>query len=164
MIKRLIFIVFIYLVIGFQVSIASPIPTLGWDVDVVLILLVIIYSHTIRGEGIIWAIVAGLLLDAFVPEAMGGHIVAKATSIFIFSKFTDSLNLEQPLLLAMAIFLLAFVDRIIYRLFTPFTREFGWVLLRYDLPSAILTGIVGFLFLWLAMRIGLFEIRYSEES
>jgi len=163
MTKRLAFLLIIYFAVGFQVSLAAPIPGVSWDIDLVLLLLVILASRTGRGEAILWAALAGLALDAFDIPAMGGHIVAKSTSIFLLTIILDSMNLEQPTLLAATIFILALLDRVVFRLFSPFVANFGWNFLRFDMPSALLTAIFGWLVLMLAIRFKVFVPRTSEK-
>lgn len=164
MTRRLLFLIALYFAIGLQISLAAPVLGLGWDIDIILLVLVIIASKTGRGEAVIWAALVGFALDAFDPSSMGGQIVAKSSAIFIFGIIVDAMNLEQPLLLAATVLLLTLIDRIIFRLFSPFITQFGWTFLRYDLPSAILTALVGLLFLWIAMRAGIFAPRASEEQ
>ena len=125
MIRRLLYLLVLYFAIGLQLSLAAPIPGLGWDIDIVLIILVMIAARTGRGEAVIWAALTGLALDAFNPAAMGGQLVAKATAIFLLGVLIDAMNLEQPLLLGATIMLLTFLEHIIFRLFTPFLKQFG---------------------------------------
>lgn len=138
-------------------------PGFAWDIDLVLLFLVILSSRVGRGEAILWAAIAGLALDSFDLPSMGGQIVAKSSAILILGMILDSMNLEQPTLLAATVFLLALVDRLIFRLFSPFVANFGWNFLRYDLPSALLTAILGWIVLMVAIRIGLFKPRTAEE-
>ncbi len=163
MIKRLLFLIIIYLAVGLQISIAAPIPGLAWDLDIVLLVLIVIATGVGRGEAIIWAAIAGLALDSFDAAAMGGHIVAKSTALFVLGIILDSMNLEQPTLLAATILLLSLIDHLIFRLFSPYATQFAWSFLRYDLPSSIITGLVGLLLLWIAMKLGIFVPRAVEE-
>lgn len=163
MIRRLIYLIILYLIIGFQISIAAPIPGFAWDIDLVLLFLVILTSRVGRGEAILWAALAGLALDSFDLPAMGGHIVAKSSAIFIMGLTLDSMNLEQPTLLAGIVFLLAIIERIIFRLFSPFATNFWWNFVRFDLPSAIITAVIGWIVLMVAIRTGIFKPRAIEE-
>lgn len=162
--RRFLFILILYFAIGIQISIAAPIPALGWDIDFVLIFLVIIASLSGRGEAVLWAIFAGFLLDIFDPSAMGGNIASKASAIYLFIILNDSMNLEQPALLGITIFILTFIDRLIFRLFSPFVGKFGWALLRFDLPSAILTAIISLVVLTILIRLGFFIPRASIKE
>ena len=161
--KRVGILIGLYLAVGLQISIAAPIRSLPWDVDLVLLALVFIAGFSSRGEAVFWAMVAGLLLDVFDPASMGGHIIAKSSAVFLFCILNGSLNLYRPSLLAITFLLLSLVDRLVFRLFTPFIGNYGWALLRFDLPSAIATALVGFIFLWIAMGIGIFTPGTSPE-
>lgn len=163
MTKRLVYPLILYIIIGMQISLASPIPGLSWDIDLVLLALVILSSRTGRGEAILWAALAGLALDCFDIPAMGGHIVAKSTAILILGLVHDSMNLEQPALLAATVFVLAIADRLIFRLFSPYGATFIWNFLRFDLPSALLTALVGWVILMLAIRLGIFRPRPQDD-
>jgi len=163
MTRRLLYILLLYLAVGMQISLATPLPGLGWDIDIVLLFLVIIATKVGHGEAVIWAMFAGLALDVFDPSAMGGCIVAKSTAIFLFGVLSNALNLEQPTLLAVTIFVLTLIDRIIYRLFSPYSTQFGWAFLRFDLPSAAVTAIAGLIVLLIAIRMRVFTPRTVEE-
>jgi len=163
MIKRLIILAALYFVIGFQISLSAPIPGLAWDIDLVLIFLVILSAKVGRGEAILWAALAGLALDSFDIPAMGGQIVAKSSAIFLLGLIIDSMNMEQPALLAGTVFIMAILDRLIFRFFSPFAVNFGWNFLRFDLPSAIITALTGWILLMIAIRTGFFDPRATED-
>jgi rod shape-determining protein MreD len=163
MIKRILLFLALYAAIGLQISIGTPIPGLGWDADLVLLCLLLITSKTSPTEGIIWAAVIGLTLDAFDPSSMGGNIAAKTTAIFVFFKLNEAMNLDQPILLGAALLILSFLDRIIFRIFSPLAVNYGWTLIRFDIPSAIITALIGFGLLLLARRIGIFNTDSVAE-
>jgi rod shape-determining protein MreD len=162
--KRIGILIALYLAIGLQISISAPIRSLPWDIDIVLLAIILIASFTSRGEGVFWALIAGVLLDAFDPSSMGGHIVAKSSAVFLFIILNSAMNLHQPSLLALALFLLSILDRLIFRLFTPFIGSYGFAFLHFDLPSAVLTTIVGFVVLWIVMRYGGFSHGHFPEK
>ena len=162
--KRLLFLIALYLAVVIQISLGIPVASLGWDIDIVLLILVIILCSTGAGEAILWAALAGLALDAFDPAAMGGHLVAKSTAIFALTFIRGSMNLDQPPLLAAAIFILTILDRLIYRLFSPYLSRFGTTFLRFDLPSAVLTAIFGFILLWALSRAGMISLGPGDKN
>ncbi|HHS50618.1 MAG TPA: hypothetical protein ENN07_05830 [candidate division Zixibacteria bacterium] len=162
--KRLLIFIALYLLVGLQISISAPFGGLHWDFDLVLIFLIFVASSSSRSGSVLWAILAGLLLDVFDPVSFGGHMVAKSTVVFLFTIIDDSLNLSQPTLLGFVILVLALIDRVIFRLFTPFVQSFGMALVRWDLPSAVLTAILGFVLLWIALRAGLFLPGHIKDT
>jgi len=162
--KRLLFLIILYFAVILQVSIGIPVASLGWDIDIVLIVLILISAKTGRGESILWALIVGLALDSFDPAALGGHMVAKSTAIYVLSYLTIIMNLEQPIYLALAVFILTLIEHLIFRLFTPLINNYFWVLLRYDLPSVILTTIVGFIVLLVALKIGVYVPAVNKED
>ncbi|MCK5832837.1 hypothetical protein KAH81_04105 [bacterium] len=154
----------LYFAIGIQVSISTPFAQFPWDFDLAFIILVFATSLFSRSESLLWAMLGGFMLDIFDPVSLGGHILAKTTVVLIFGLIDDSLNLSRPLLLGIVLFILSFLDRIIFRLFTPFAIHYGLTLIRFDLPSAVLTALLGFILLWIAIKIGLFLPGHYKDS
>lgn len=154
--KNLVMIIGLYLAVALQLSVAAPFGASQWGFDIILLLLIYYSSFSSRAGGILWALAGGILLDVFDPASMGGHLVAKTTAILLFGIADGSLNLSQPAILGAILLLLSILDRMIFRLFSPFISNYGWALLRVDLPSAVLTALLGFILLYAAMRFGFF--------
>jgi len=53
MTRRLLYILLLYLAVGMQISLATPLPGLGWDIDIVLLFLVIIATKVGHRKAVI---------------------------------------------------------------------------------------------------------------
>ena len=122
-------------------SLLAPLRILGWDLDVGLLALVLIGTHSRKGSLVAWGAFSGLLMDCLNPQWMGAGIVARATAAMFLSSMREKLNIEHSFIDGIVIFIAGIIDRGIFLGLTQYREHLFYGFFRFVVPSAFYTAL-----------------------
>lgn len=136
-------VVTIWAVLAFRLTLGPKIAIAGVQPDLAAAL--VFYLALARGPvfGIVSGFVMGLLIDVDRPEGIGLSSLAWSTLAFITTRIATTVDLKDRLVSSIVLAILVFLAEAIraFVLSGIDLREFGLLLVRWALPTAVYTGI-----------------------
>ncbi len=144
------FLILFFFLLLYQTLIADWITLSGARLDLgifVLVYLALNYSPT---EAVIFGFLWGLLQDVFNPSLLGLGALLKTTLGFVLANFKSQLYTETWVARALIILAAVICHELIYNLVALNAKldSLVYILLRFTLPTAVYTSLVGSLFWW----------------
>lgn len=144
------FLILFFFLLLYQTLIADFLTLSGARLDLgifVLVYLALNYSAT---EAVIFGFLWGLLQDVFNPSLLGLGALIKTSLGFVLANFKSQLYTETTLARALIILAAVICSELVYHVVALNAKldSLAYILLRFSLPTAVYTSVVGSLFWW----------------
>jgi rod shape-determining protein MreD len=138
---------FLILCLIIQLSLVPLISIQGVRPDLLLIFVIYWGSRRISYQGVLLGFIAGFFQDITTGGVLGIYTLSKTIACIVAGLFPRSRHDVNLLILTVTLFVTAIVQHLISGIFLYRGSEAGWfvLLLRYGIPTAFYTAILGFI-------------------